>query len=207
MENCVQEAKDQYQQSLRNLERISNEIHQQRNQQNNYEKRCEEGETSSSIGEEQRIPVCESIQSPDSKPPTHSDNILRSCLLRTETLPAGIFANSSDQSTSDNVDENLHDQFILRPKSPPNAMIIVHSDSTPSRSTSVSSHITGDEDEDDHSGSLHVLSDEQIHHLASVYDEYSTEKGTHHASLEGMSTDLLDSLSNPLSKLVLQERL
>lgn len=30
MENCVNEAKTQYQESLQNLERISNEIHQQR---------------------------------------------------------------------------------------------------------------------------------------------------------------------------------
>jgi hypothetical protein len=32
LENCVNEAKSQYQQSLRNLEHISNEIHEQRNQ-------------------------------------------------------------------------------------------------------------------------------------------------------------------------------
>lgn len=50
MENCVNEAKSQYQESLRNLEKISNEIHEQRKQGMN---RRELGERTAGVGEEQ----------------------------------------------------------------------------------------------------------------------------------------------------------
>ena len=50
MENCVNEAKSQYQESLRNLEKISNEIHEQRKL---GKKRRELGERTAGVGEEQ----------------------------------------------------------------------------------------------------------------------------------------------------------
>ncbi len=50
LENCVSEAKSQYQESLRNLEKISNEIHAQRNQ---GKRRRELGERTAGVGEEQ----------------------------------------------------------------------------------------------------------------------------------------------------------
>jgi hypothetical protein len=51
LENCVIEAKNEYQQSLRNLEHISNEIHDQRKQ---GKLRKELGERTSCVGEEQK---------------------------------------------------------------------------------------------------------------------------------------------------------
>jgi hypothetical protein len=50
LENCVNEAKSQYQDSLRNLEKISNEIHAQRKK---GKIRRELGERTAGVGEEQ----------------------------------------------------------------------------------------------------------------------------------------------------------
>ena len=50
LENCVNEAKSQYQESLRNLEKISNEIHAQRNQ---GQLPCESDERRFGVNEEQ----------------------------------------------------------------------------------------------------------------------------------------------------------
>jgi len=70
-----------------------------------------------------------------------------------------------------------------------------------------SSQIT-DDDEDDKTSSLHVLTDEQLEHLASVYHPLpalsSSQTGTTKTSSTRMSESLLYSLSNPLSKLVLR---
>jgi len=71
-----------------------------------------------------------------------------------------------------------------------------------------SSQIT-DDDEDDKTSSLHVLTDEQLEHLASVYHPIpalssSSQTGTTKTSSTRMSESLLYSLSNPLSKLVLR---
>jgi hypothetical protein len=72
-----------------------------------------------------------------------------------------------------------------------------------------SSQIT--DDEDDKTSSLHVLTDEQLEHLASVYHPLpppppssSSQTGTTKTSSTRMSESLLQSLSNPLSKLVLR---
>jgi hypothetical protein len=71
-----------------------------------------------------------------------------------------------------------------------------------------SSQITDDEDEK--TGSLHVLTDEQLEYLAPVYHPLplppsSVQTGTTKTSSTRMSESLLQSLSNPLSKLVLRQ--
>jgi hypothetical protein len=52
LENCVIEAKGQYQESLKNLELISNEIHEQRKQS---KQRRDLGERTAGVGEEHVI--------------------------------------------------------------------------------------------------------------------------------------------------------
>lgn len=68
LENCVSEAKTQYQESLQNLERISNEIHAQRKQS---KLRRELGERTEGVGEEQPIAYTEFVSD-------HCSNDLRS---------------------------------------------------------------------------------------------------------------------------------
>lgn len=151
--------------------------------------------------------------------------MLRSCLLRTEILPAGIFANTSGR-TSPELDEttptNANEQFILgskpTPTPPPPPIVIIESDkqskravqSSHQRKTSdgYSSQITDDEDEK--TGSLHALNDEQLEYLSYIYHPLpppppqQPETGTTKASAIRLSESLLFSLSNPLSKLVLR---
>ena len=149
--------------------------------------------------------------------------MLRSCLLRTETLPTGVFHKATgDRSPPEGNDtfvDPLNDQFILRSKAPPQPSVFVYdgtltTTSFPSRThrrtSSHSSQFTIDGEQDDDTRSLHVLSDEQIDYLASGYETYPSEKGTHDPaalprSTTLMSDSLLDSLSNPLSKLVLHQ--
>ncbi|CAF3730511.1 unnamed protein product [Rotaria sordida] len=234
LENCVNEAKAQYQESLRNLEKISNEIHAQRNQ---GKLPLEPNERIDGAGEEQvtytefnKLPSSMITSSPSSSPKIYStkrlnrpEQLLRSCLLRTEVLPAGIFANTSGRTSPEN-DEitptNFNDQFILSSQQPPQ-IVIINSDTESKNmfhhthqrkiSDDYSSQIT--DDEDDRTGSLHVLTDEQLEHLASVYhplpppppsSSSSSETGTIKTSSTRMSESLLYSLSNPLSKLVLR---
>ena len=145
--------------------------------------------------------------------------MLRSCLLRTETLPTGVYHKTTDDRSPPEGDDAfvdpLNDQFILRPKEPP-ASTVVDYDGTltttsfPSRThrrtSSYSSQFTIDGEQDDDTRSLHVLSDEQIDHLAFGYIVDTSERGTHDPrSTTHMSQSLLDSLSNPLSKLVVHQ--
>lgn len=153
------------------------------------------------------------------------EQLLRSCLLRTEALPAGIFANTSGRSSpegDETTPTNFNDQFLLntKPKQPPPSVLVIKSDKRPNEMTSnthhqrkssdgYSSQIT--DDEDDKTSSLHVLTDEQLEHLACVYHPLpqvpassSSQTGTTRPSSTQMSESLLRSLSNPLSKLVLR---
>jgi hypothetical protein len=50
------------------------------------------------------------------------------------------------------------------------------------------------DDGDEKNGSLHVLSDEQLDHLASVYHPYSSETGTHDKSSRQSRNIMTDSL-------------
>ncbi|CAF0869988.1 unnamed protein product [Adineta ricciae] len=195
LENCVNEAKAQYQESLRNLEKISNEIHAQRSQ---GKLRRELGERTAGVGEEQltytefeRLPPSPVKRTPSPPPspkiPTlrrlnRPEQLLRSCLLRTEALPAGIFANTSGRSSpegDETTPTNFNSQFLLnaKPQQPPPPVLVVKSDKHPNETTSnthqrkssdgYSSQMT--DDEDDKTSSLHVLTDEQLEHLACVY--------------------------------------
>lgn len=214
LENCVNEAKSQYQESLKNLEKISNEIHEQRKQGMN---RRELGERTAGVGEEQ-ITYTEFEQLPPSprqvtpvKRLNRPEKILRSCLLRTEALPAGIFANTSGRTSPEGGDEktptNVHDQFLLSSKQVPPAMIPIDSNQSKSHqrksSDGYSSQITDDEDDNTKSNSLHVLTDEQLEHLACVYQPLPQTGIT--TATTSLSESLLQSLSNPLSKLVLRQ--
>ncbi|CAF1047240.1 unnamed protein product [Adineta steineri] len=232
LEICVNEAKTQYQESLRNLEKISNEIHAQRSQ---GKLRRELGERTAGVGEEQitytefnPLPPSLVKTSPIASPKISSikrinrpEQLLRSCLLRTEALPAGIFANTSGRSSpegDETTPTNFNDQFLLTSKQPPPSMVIIDSDkqsktnlyNTHERKSSdgYSSQLTDDEDE--RTGSLHVLTDEQLEHLTSVYHPLpppppsSSQTGTTKTSSTQISESLLYSLSNPLSKLVLR---
>ncbi|CAF2567264.1 unnamed protein product [Rotaria sp. Silwood2] len=232
LENCVNEAKAQYQESLRNLEKISNEIHAQRNQ---GKLPYDLGERSDRFNEEQitytefnKLPPSPPKTSPSTSPiiyPTkrlnRPEQLLRSCLLHTEKLPAGIFANTSGRTSpvgDETTPTNFNDQFILsskQPLPPPPQIVIINSDTQSKKtfhhthqrkpSDGYSSQIT--DDEDDRTGSLHVLTDEQLEHLASVYHPLPPpppETGTTKTSSIRMSESLLYSLSNPLSKLVLR---
>ncbi|CAF1183384.1 unnamed protein product [Rotaria sordida] len=187
LENCVNEAKSQYQESLRNLERISNEIHDKRHQ-NKLQKECEE----------QIIDRRESLSTslPTSNSPrlsirtNYSDDMLRSCLLRTETLPPGIFTNINDQNSSESDEtikktDDINNQFILCSKGAPRITILTNPeqeanklinsarDRLPSYSSQISQSTT--DDEDDRSGSLNLISDDQLDHLASIFNSYATE--------------------------------
>ena len=151
-----------------------------------------------------------------SKRTNRPEQLLRSCLLRTEALPAGIFANTSGR-TSPEDDEitptNFDDQFILCSKQPPPPIVIIESNQQLKQiyhshqrtsSDDCSSRITDDEDEK--TSSLHILTDEQLEHLASVYHPLPppSETGTTKTSSKQLSESLLNSLSNPLSKLILR---
>lgn len=97
-------------------------------------------------------------------------------------------------------------------QTPPPSVLVINSDTqvlqnSHQRKTSdgYSSQVTDDEDEK--TGSLNVLTDEQLAHLSSVYHPLpppppppSSQTGT-----TRMSESLLQSLSNPLSKLVLRQ--
>ncbi|CAF4510773.1 unnamed protein product [Rotaria sp. Silwood1] len=228
LENCVNEAKSQYQESLRNLEKISNEIHAQRN---HGKLPCEPGDRTDGVTEEQitytefdKLPPSPTTTSPSTSPKiypvkrlNHPEQLLRSCLLRTEKLPAGIFANKSGRSSPEGVEttaKKFNDQFILSSQQTPPQIVIINSDAELKKtshhthqrkpSDGYSSQIT--DDEDDRTGSLHVLTDEQLEHLASVYHPLPPppEAGMAKTISTRMSESLLYSLSNPLSKLVLR---
>lgn len=144
------------------------------------------------------------------------EQLLRSCLLHTEALPAGIFAKTftdPDEATPTNV----RDPFLLPNSSlinePPRPIVIVESDSstkriiTPSHqrklSDGSSSQLT--DDEDDKSSSLHVLTDEQLEHLACVYHPLPVVPATVPSTTSTSATlseSLLNSLSQPFSKLL-----
>jgi len=135
----------------------------------------------------------------------HSDNTLRSCLLRTGELPSGIITSTHFRrsSESEETTNDIHNQFILRPNDAPHPIVINHSENentnirerVPSFSSQISqiSHIT--DDDDNKSGSLHVLSDEQLNHLAYEYHSYSSEvsfsTGTNSRSPNLLSDSLL----------------
>ena len=150
------------------------------------------------------------------------EQLLRSCLLRTEALPAGIFANTSGRTSPEGDEKtptNFTDQFLLSSKqTPPPPIVFIDStksstdkpSSSPShqrkRSDGYSSQMTDDEDEKP--CPLHVLTDEQLEHLACVYHPLPPSSPAAPSSQTGMtrmSEALLQSLSNPLSKLVLRQ--
>ena len=251
LENCVSEAKTQYQESLKNLERISNEIHEQRKR---GKLRRELGERTEGVGEEQPVTYTEFVStsssstaprltgsiilqeqlppSPERTTPSISpqespvrrlnrpEQLLRSCLLHTEALPAGIFAKTSSDRSSPDGDErtptNTTDPFVLPskqlPVAPPSVVIISSHSSAKGlgrpghqRKTSDGYSSQATDDEDERTGSLHVLTDEQLEHLASVYHPLPAPPppaGTTRASTMQLSESLLNSLSNPLSKLL-----
>jgi hypothetical protein len=224
LENCVNEAKSQYQESLRNLEKISNEIHAQRNQ---GKRRRELGERTAGVGEEQttytefdQLPPSPITTSPFNSPNISSkkrlnrpEQLLRSCLLRTEALPAGIFANTSGRTSPEGDDKtptNFNNQFILSSNQTPPPIVFINSGKSIDQkfherkpSDGYSSQIT--DDEDDKTGSLHVLTDEQLEHLACVYHPLPTPPSSSQTGTTRMSESLLQSLSNPLAKLVLRQ--
>jgi hypothetical protein len=83
---------------------------------------------------------------------------------------------------------------------------MIHNTHQRKPSDGYSSQIT--DDEDDKTSSLHVLTDEQLEHLASVYHPLPpqpSQTGTAKSSATRMSESILYSLSNPLSKLVLRQ--
>ncbi|CAF1139612.1 unnamed protein product [Adineta steineri] len=216
LENCVNEAKCQYQQSLKNLEIISNEIHARR----------ERGKLPNELGEETSNLVEKSfthteetttiisqqltMNSPTKSPQKDSSNtVLRSCLLRTETLPTGIFTNSNNRHIPEENEvikpnNSFNDQFILCSKQAPQPILINSSigetmtldDDLRDRVESISSQLT--DENDDKAQSLHILSDEQLDHLASVYHPYSTElsseTGMHNQSFAQSKSILSDSM-------------
>ena len=133
-------------------------------------------------------------------------------------MPAGIFANTSGRTSPEGDEKtptNFHDQFLLSSNEAPPPIVIINSDKqteqifhkSHQRKTSdgYSSQITDDEDEKP--GPLNVLTDEQLEHLACVYHPLpqSSQTGTTKSSSTRMSETLLQSLSNPLSKLVLRQ--
>ncbi|CAF2841058.1 unnamed protein product [Rotaria sp. Silwood2] len=203
LENCVNEAKSQYQESLRNLERISNEIHAKRQQKMLPNKSGEQ------ILDEQSLAASiPTSNSTISVLKNGSDGILRSCLLRTETLPAGIFTNTNNRNSSEDDEtikrtENFNNQFILRSKEAPHPSIVTNSEqeanallnSARDRLRSYSSYVSQTtDDEDDKTGSLNIISDEQLHHLTSIYNSYTSESlpptGTHD-QLYGQTNNIL----------------
>ncbi len=127
-----------------------------------------------------------------STPINPPEDILRSCLLRTESLPPGIFANTADRRPSYEGDEtpritnDSNDQFILRSKQAPQLTVIPNSeketeffsDDPHDRFASFSSefsHITDDDDDYEDEEDIYPLSDDQINHLASTYHPYQSE--------------------------------
>ncbi|CAF4087088.1 unnamed protein product, partial [Rotaria magnacalcarata] len=133
----------------------------------------------------------------------YSDDVLRSCLLRTETLPPGIFTNAKDESLPtlyepiNRRNDDINDQFILFSKQAPRAAIVTKSDdekntlvnSARERLPNLASRISqATDDDDDKSDTLHALSDEQLNHFHSIYHSYSSEilppTGTHDPSFQ-----------------------
>lgn len=240
----MNEAKSQYQESLRNLEKISNEIHERRNK---GKLRKELGERTAGVGEEQ-VTYTEFVSinqhhtsfvyqflqeqlppSPVKTSPCHSpkispikrlnrpEQLLRSCLLRTEALPAGIFANTSGRTSPEGDEKtptNSTDQFLLPSKQTPPPPVVFIDSTKPTEKASherkssdgYSSQMTDDEDEK--ATPLHVLTDEQLEHLACVYHPLppsTPQSSSAQTGMTRMSEALLQSLSNPLSKLVLRQ--
>lgn len=141
-------------------------------------------------------------------------------MLRTEKLPAGIFANTSGRTSpelNDKTPTNFSEHFALQSQEPPKPIVITNSDTQAIKlvnkthqrklSDGYSSQMT--DDEDDRTNSLHVLTDEQLEDLACIYHPLpisttAAETGTTKPSSIRMPDSLLFSLSNPLSKLVLR---
>lgn len=152
------------------------------------------------------------------------EQLLRSCLLNTEALPAGIFATNISHRSSPEGDEatptNVQDLFLLPNRTlisePPKPIVIVDSDRSTKRiittshqrkhSDGYSSQLTDDEDEK--STSLHVLTDEQLEHLASVYQPLPivSSAPTTTNQTGTLSESLFNSLSQPFSKLLNREK-
>ncbi|UJR31023.1 hypothetical protein I4U23_018532 [Adineta vaga] len=204
LENCVNEAKMQYQQSLKNLERISNEIHEQR----------KHGKSLSDVVQEQVIiPEIKSIvpepvaidNLKQSQQKNSSDTLLMSCLLRTESLPAGVFSKTNNQFSPEVIEpikrtSDFNDQFLLSSKQSTYSSLVNSSkeesktffEEMRDRVSSFSSQMT--DDGDDRTGSLHVLSDDQIDHLASVYYPFSPEIGMTPQSFDPSKNMIPDSI-------------
>jgi len=141
----------------------------------------------------------------------HSDATLNSCLLRTESLSTGIFANQNDRYPPEGNEatrrtSDVNDQFILCSKQAPQPILIKNAEeetkslvnTTRDRLPSFSSQISQATDEsDDTTGSLHALSDEQLDHLASLYhpfsSELSSETGMHNRTVEQSKTIISES--------------
>lgn len=127
------------------------------------------------------------------------DSALRSCLLRTESLPVGIITNTTFRAPS-KFEEEDH-QFILRPKEVPPTQTTVPTpseqddDDSRNRLASISSQKSQLTDEDDdRNGPLHVLSDEQLDHLAYGYHPYPSDISYSTGTLSQSSSLLSDSL-------------
>ncbi|CAF1213693.1 unnamed protein product, partial [Didymodactylos carnosus] len=229
LENCVCEAKAQYQESLRNLEKISNEIHEQRKQ---TKTRRELGERTAGVGSEEPSSVIETEKQfistpPKSNPPLPfnlktDDPTLKkqrdalSYFLRTEKLPAGVFT-LHDRDSPEGGETPTNNSPSFAPSKPivcPLGLTVPSSDasSLTNESQSQSNYrrkisdvtsitTTSDYDEEDTDDVLSVLNDEQIEHLAGLH---FYEKPTQPTGMETkLSDDLLNSLSNPHSKLVM----
>lgn len=140
------------------------------------------------------------MTSPTIPEQSHRSNpTLRSCLLRTETLPVGII--TSTQFNNPPKTEETNNQFILRPKEPPNSQAITldtleqDADDARRRLASVSSQKSQlTDDDDDKSSTLHALSDEQLDHLAYEYNPYQSEISYSTGTLSRTSSLLSDSL-------------
>jgi hypothetical protein len=128
-------------------------------------------------------------------------------------LPAGIFAKTTHDRSSPDGDERtptnhtdpflLPTQVTLPARQPPSSLLTIDTDISTHRRTSsdsFSSQLT--DDEDDKTSSLHVLTDEQLEHLASVYHPLPASIGTMKTSTVPLSESLLQSLSHPFSKLL-----
>jgi len=136
--------------------------------------RKESDEQTSVVSEEELINT--ETTAPISKQTNHSDVILRSCLLRTESLPTGIITTtrySREDDDTTKIPNNFNEQFILCSKQAPYPTLI---NNIRERLQSFSSQISQTtDDEDDKTGSLHVLSDEQLDHLAYEYHPYPSD--------------------------------
>ncbi|CAF1473609.1 unnamed protein product [Rotaria sp. Silwood1] len=187
LENCVNEAKSQYQESLKNLERISNEIHEKRHQ------KALQNESEEKISDKQSLSTPVSTNNPTvSMRKNHLDGMLRTCLLRTETLPAGVFANTNDRNPPEydktrRRTDDFNNQFILCPKGAPCPNNLINPeqeakallDSARDRLPSYSSYVSqSTDDEDEKTASYNIISDEQLDHLTSLYNSFSSESST-----------------------------